>query len=363
MHLYEFQDYLINGGFENKDPSELILEDLSLVRTINDFTAEVNILFSEKEEQKYSYSEFAYYCSNNTKDYKKNDNKYFLINNIDNIPSFDYFYEITPTPPTEFNIVQNNDSQITVDGTTYSVNNDGIAMVKKIIINTTENNSEEIWYTITCFKKTRLVYTKTFSECKIKYTNIYNEEKEDDVNYDNYNNIFDFLFANNLVQGINTKENNLPNNKYTYTEEAFNKKNRTLSTKIHQEPISGIDSIESAYDLKKFTLKTDLPDNFFSTTGNGNISILVDYSKININNRITNRIRVKKIVASTNLRAIINEDTKVPSQDYMNFLEERIKNLENELSNTKTELNNYKLNPILPIGKPANATNGSIWIS
>jgi len=361
MHLYEFQRYLIKGGFKDKTSQELTLTDDSLERTINNFDVIVDLNFILNNSIIIlSYQEYENFYTTNSIYYKKNNDVYKIINS-NNKPEFSRVYEISGGLEENYGnlkekISQNTDEIITINGITKNVSSDGIVEITENEF--IENGLEENIYIITCKKQIGEIYTKNFNSCSYKYKNIYDEENTVDVEY---NNNIGSLFSDNLQNGINTRTNTIFT--YTYTEERFNKRNRIFSEEIEKKQISGLDGIETAFDLTAFTLKNDLPENFFATTYGGNAIILVDYSKININNRKVSRIKVSNIIASTKLKALINEDTKVPSQDYMNFLEERIKNLETELSNTKTELNNYKLNPILPIGKPANATNGSIWIS
>lgn len=363
MNLVEFMEYLLNGNIEGKTPEELTLTDnLSLNKTISNFKARTNITFTKKSNETYTYSNFTKYCSDNIEDYKNNDGVYSLINNTNNKPDYEYTWEVSPTP--DFDINQTKDNEIIIDGMAYLVDDNGKAEVIKkytkeeVIEEEPTTSTYNVTYDITCLKIVENVYTKSFGTCNIIYTDIYGDEQTKTVNYADYNNIFNLLFRDNLTNG-NNEVNNNTGYTYTYEETPFQLKNEPITlginiVKFDLETQVTLNS-SSAYDLSKFTLKKELPVNFFKNVDFGETVILVDYSKISITNRKVKRIGVSKVIASTKLLSLINEDTKVPSQDYMNFLEERIKGLENEIAESK-------VNHVIPTTRPANPVNGSIWI-
>ena len=369
MDLVTFQEYLLNGIPENA--TDLELTSLNLNKTINNFTVKTTLTFSKKAvPNAYTYSEYNIYCNTNNTDYNKKVGELYTIISNSNKPSFAYEYEISGGNPENYEVLksfidQEVDEKIIVNGQEFPVNN-GIATVHEsdFIVQTPEdpNNpvSEDLEYIITCKKRiTEYIYTKSFSNCEFSFKDIYGNDKTNNVNYNEYSEIFNTLFNNNLEAGVNTKVNNLY--PYTYSEIGFQFTNyakiHESYVKIFNEPLSFGSGIDSAYDLSRFNLKkTDLPDNFFIKIIGGRAPIIVDYSKISIRNRQKDRIKVSYVLASTKLLSLITEDTKVPSQDYMNFLEERIKGLENEIAESK-------VNHIIPTARPANPVNGSIWIS
>ena len=101
-------------------------------------------------------------------------------------------------------IDQEVDEKIIVNGQEFSVNN-GVATIHEsdFIVQTPEdpNNpvSEDLEYIITCKKRiTEYIYTKSFSNCEFSFKDIYGNDKTNNINYNEYSEMFNTLFNNNL---------------------------------------------------------------------------------------------------------------------------------------------------------------------